>query len=184
LFCSHQITLTQNAGKENDLSSQTVHFGPRRKICGGHFLKNAMNSENLLFVYGTLLSGLSNHHHMTGATCLGEASVQAALFDMGEYPALCVQGAWAQPLGLVLGELYKIETEQWQRLDELEEVDPDSLENSMYLRVPIQVQWRQTERPQAGLITVAAQVYVYNWSLAGRPRIEHGDFRRHWSMRT
>jgi len=50
--------------------------------------------------------------------------------------------------------------------------------------VPIQVQWRQTERPQAGLITVAAQVYVYNWSLAGRPRIEHGDFRRHWSMRT
>ncbi|MEY3938050.1 MAG: Gamma-L-glutamyl-butirosin gamma-glutamyl cyclotransferase, partial [Pseudomonadota bacterium] len=87
-----------------------------------------MNSENLLFVYGTLLSGLSNHHHMAGATCLGEASVQAALFDLGEYPALCVQGAWAQPLGLVMGELYKIETEQWQRLDKLEEVDPDSLE--------------------------------------------------------
>jgi gamma-glutamylcyclotransferase (GGCT)/AIG2-like uncharacterized protein YtfP len=147
-----------------------------------------MNSENLLFVYGTLLSGLSNHHHMAGATCLGEASVQAALFDMGEYPALCVQGAWAQPLGLVLGELYKIENEQWQRLDELEEVDPDSIENSMYLRVPIQVQWRQAELPQERTqertITVAAQVYVYNWSLAGRPRIEHGDFRRHWSMRT
>jgi len=150
----------------------------------GHFLKHTMNSENLLFVYGTLLSGLSNHHHMAGSTFLGEASVQAALFDMGEYPALCVQGALAKPLGLVLGELYKIEAEQWQGLDELEQVDPDSQENSMYLRVPIQVQWRQAERPQEGPITVTAQVYVYNWSLTGRPRIEHGDFRRHWSMRT
>jgi len=150
----------------------------------GHFLKHTMNSENLLFVYGTLLSGLSNHHLMAGSTCLGEASVQAALFDMGEYPALCVQGALAEPRGLVLGELYKIEAEQWQGLDELEQVDPDSRENSMYLRVPIQVQWRQAERPQEGQITVAAQVYVYNWSLSDRPRIEHGDFRRHWSMRT
>jgi gamma-glutamylcyclotransferase (GGCT)/AIG2-like uncharacterized protein YtfP len=134
-----------------------------------------MNSENLLFVYGTLLSGLSNHHHMAGATCLGEAHVQAALFDMGEYPALSVQGAWAQTLGPVRGELYQIEPAQWQALDDLEEVDPDSIENSMYLRVPIQAQWQQPE----GVRTVAAQVYVYNWSLAGRPCIEHGDFRRH-----
>lgn len=141
----------------------------------GHFLKQSMNSENLLFVYGTLLSGLSNHHHMAGATCLGEAHTQAALFDMGEYPALSVQGAWAQTLGPVRGELYQIEPAQWQGLDDLEQVDPVSIENSMYLRVPIQVQWQQPE----GVRTVAAQVYVYNWSLAGRPRIEHGDFRRH-----
>jgi len=134
-----------------------------------------MNSENLLFVYGTLLSGLSNHHHMAGATCLGEAHIHAALFDMGEYPALSVQGKWALPLGPVLGELYQIEPTQWQALDDLEEVDPDSIENSMYVRVPIQVQWQHAEGPQ----TVTAQVYVYNWSLAGRPRIEHGDFRRH-----
>ena len=140
-----------------------------------HFLKQSMNSENLLFVYGTLLSGLSNHHHMAGATFLGEASIQAALFDMGEYPALSVQGAWALPLGPVLGELYKIEAAQWQGLDDLEEVDPESIENSMYLRVPIQVQWHHPEGAQ----TVAAQVYEYNGSLAGRPRIEHGDFRRH-----
>ena len=138
-----------------------------------------MHSENLLFVYGTLLSGLSNHHHMAGATCLGEARIQAALFDMGEYPALSVQGAWALALGPVLGELYKIEPTQWQGLDDLEEVDPESTENSMYLRVPIQVAWQHPE----GLRTVTAQVYVYNWSLAGRPRIEDGDFRRHCLMR-
>ena len=138
-----------------------------------------MHSENLLFVYGTLLSGLSNHHHLAGATYLGEARIQAALFDMGEYPALSLQGAWALPLGPVLGELYKIEPTQWQGLDDLEEVDPESIENSMYLRVPIQVAWQHPE----GLRTVTAQVYVYNWSLAGRPRIEDGDFRRHCLMR-
>ncbi len=141
----------------------------------GHFLKQSMNSENLLFVYGTLLSGLSNHHHMAGATCLGEAHIHAALFDMGDYPALSVQAAWALPLGPVLGELYQIEPAQWQGLDDLEEVDPDSIENSMYLRVPIQVHWHHRE----GVRTLAAQVYVYNWSLKDRPRIEHGDFRRH-----
>jgi len=145
----------------------------------GHFFKPRMHSENLLFVYGTLLSGLSNHHHMAGATCLGEACIQAALFDMGEYPALSVQGAWALALGPVLGELYKIEPTQWQGLDDLEEVDPESIENSMYLRVPIQVAWQHPE----GLRTVTAQVYVYNWSLAGRPRIEDGDFRRYCLMR-
>jgi gamma-glutamylcyclotransferase (GGCT)/AIG2-like uncharacterized protein YtfP len=106
---------------------------------------------------------------------LGEARIQASLFDMGDYPALSVQGAWAQPLGPVLGELYQIEPTQWQALDDLEEVDPDSIENSMYVRVPFQVQWQHAEGPQ----TVTAQVYVYNWSLAGRQRIEHGDFRRH-----
>ena len=141
--------------------------------------KELPHATELLFVYGTLLSGLSNHHHMVGATCLGPAIVQGALFDMGDYPAMLVSGDLSAPLGPVLGELYKIDAPHWPRLDALEAVDPDSIENSMYLRVPIQVQWKHPEGPQ----TVTAQVYVYNWSLAGRPRIDHGDFRRHSSNR-
>jgi hypothetical protein len=34
LFCSHQITLTQNAEKENDLSFELVHFWHKCKRCG------------------------------------------------------------------------------------------------------------------------------------------------------
>jgi gamma-glutamylcyclotransferase (GGCT)/AIG2-like uncharacterized protein YtfP len=136
-----------------------------------------LDENNLLFVYGTLLSGLSNHHHMLGATCLGPASVQGALFDMGEYPALLMAGEMADPLGTVLGELYQIETAHWQRLDQLEEVDPESVENSMYLRVTADVTWFATEKHQG----LRAQVYVYNWSLEGRARIKDGDFRRHIS---
>ena len=137
-------------------------------------------AENeLLFVYGTLLSGLSNHHHMQGATCLGPATMQGALFDLGDYPAMKLLGDRAAPLGTVLGELYKIEVSQWQRLDDLEEVDPESMANSMYLRVTADVTWLATESPQA----VRAQVYVYNWSLKGRPPIKNGDFRRHISLK-
>jgi len=37
LFCSHQITLTQNARKENDLSFEPVHFWRKRKRCKATF---------------------------------------------------------------------------------------------------------------------------------------------------
>lgn len=137
--------------------------------------KLPLAENDLLFVYGTLLSGLSNHHHMQGARCLGPASVQGALFDLGEYPAMVMTGARAEPLETVMGELYQIEASHWQRLDTLEEVDPESIENSMYLRVTSEVTWLASEKLQ----TLRAQVYVYNWSLEGRPRIENGDFRRH-----
>jgi gamma-glutamylcyclotransferase (GGCT)/AIG2-like uncharacterized protein YtfP len=139
--------------------------------------KELPHATELLFVYGTLLSGLSNHHHMVGAACLGPAIVQGALFDMGDYPAMLVSGELSAPLGPVLGELYKIEAPHWPRLDALEAVDPDSIENSMYLRRTAEVTWLAGEA-QA---TVRAQVYIYNWSLVGRPRIEQGDFRRHVS---
>ena len=103
--------------------------------------KELSHATELLFVYGTLLSGLSNHHHMVGATCLGPAIVQGALFDMGDYPAMLVSGELSAPLGPVLGELYKIEAPHWPRLDTLEEVDPHSIENSMYLRQTAEVTW-------------------------------------------
>ena len=135
-------------------------------------------AENeLLFVYGTLLSGLSNHHHMQGARCLGPATMQGALFDLGDYPAMRLIGDSTAPMGTVLGELYQIDASQWQRLDDLEEVDPASVENSMYLRVSADVTWLAADTPQA----LRAQVYVYNWSLEDRHPIEHGDFRRHVS---
>ena len=140
-------------------------------------LNDAPQASDLLFVYGTLLSGLSNHHHMRGAACLGPATVQGALFSLGEYPALLVSGALSAPLVPVAGELYKIEAAHWAHLDALEEVDPHSVENSMYLRQTVAVQWQQGQALQ----WVKAQVYVYNWSLEGRERFAHGDFRRHVS---
>jgi gamma-glutamylcyclotransferase (GGCT)/AIG2-like uncharacterized protein YtfP len=142
-----------------------------------------LDENNLLFVYGTLLSGLSNHHYMAGATCLGPATLPGVLFDLGSYPGLRVTGELAQPLDLVLGELYKIEPSQWAHLDGLEQFDPHSEINSMYLRQWAHVTWLKPDlKPNLkteAATTLRVQVYVYNWPLEGRPRIENGDFRRH-----
>ncbi len=136
-----------------------------------------VNEKNLLFVYGTLLSGLNNHHFMQGATCLGPATLLGALFDLGDYPGLIVAGALALPLAPVMGELYEVEPSQWAHLDALEQFDPQSVSNSMYLRQWAKVTWLKTGAVQSQ----RAQVYVYNWPLTGRSRIENGDFRRHVS---
>ncbi len=138
-----------------------------------------LDENNLLFVYGTLLSGLSNHHYMAGATCLGPAILPGVLFHLGSYPGLRVTGELAQPLDLVLGELYKIEPSQWAHLDGLEQFDPHSESNSMYLRQWAQVTWLKPDLKPDDAPTLRVQVYVYNWPLEGRPRIENGDFRRH-----
>lgn len=138
-----------------------------------------IDENNLLFVYGTLLSGLNNHHFLQGATCLGSATLPGALFDLGDYPGLIVAGALALPLAPVMGELYEVKPAQWAQLDALEQFDPQSMSNSMYLRQWAEVTWLKTGAAQSQ----RAQVYVYNWPLTDRPRIENGDFRRHISTK-
>ena len=53
-----------------------------------------------VFVYGTLMRGLSRHHYMSDGRFEGEASAKGRLISLGEYPAL-LDGA-----GTVRGELY------------------------------------------------------------------------------
>ena len=133
-----------------------------------------------LFVYGTLLAGLRNHHHLKNAQYLGPASVQGALFELGDYPGLILAGHLAMPMGPVLGELYKVEASNWAQLDALEAFDPNAIESSMYLRQFADVTWfKGTET-----VMLQAQTYVYNWPLEGRRRIENGDFRRHLSNKS
>ena len=130
---------------------------------------------DLLFVYGTLLAGLRNHHHLHNAQLLGPASIQGALFDLGNYPGLILAGPLAKPIETVCGELYKIEASNWPQLDALESFDPQAMDQSRYLRQFVDVTWSQGSEN----VIVQVQTYIYNMSLEGRPRIENGDYRRH-----
>ncbi len=74
--------------------------------------------QQLVFVYGTLRQGESNHHFLAGAQLLGmhETQPEYALYDLGAYPAV-IQGH-----NTILGEIYLIDDDTLQALDKLEDV--------------------------------------------------------------
>jgi gamma-glutamylaminecyclotransferase len=74
---------------------------------------------SLIFVYGTLKRGCSNHHYLAGQTLLGEARTAPgfALFDLGGYPGMV---ALPGESGSVSGEVWEVDTDCLERLDALE----------------------------------------------------------------
>ena len=76
-------------------------------------------SVDLVFVYGTLLRGESNHDvWLAAARFIGTDRTEACftLFSLGEYPALVHGGEQSVP-----GEVFEVSPAQLARLDELEE---------------------------------------------------------------
>jgi gamma-glutamylcyclotransferase (GGCT)/AIG2-like uncharacterized protein YtfP len=119
-----------------------------------------------LFIYGSLMRGFDLHHYMTGATFIGEGRIRGTLVNLGRYPGL-VAGR-----GDVRGELYALEDPaQLEALDDLEEYDPERVENSEYVRAERDVQLDDGR-------TCRAWVYVYTRDATGYPAIASGDWRR------
>jgi gamma-glutamylcyclotransferase (GGCT)/AIG2-like uncharacterized protein YtfP len=75
----------------------------------------------LLFFYGTLKRGCSNHRLLAGQTYLGPARTQPGfrLYDLGGYPGIAA--CTGDRLG-VAGEVWKIEPATLTALDEFEGV--------------------------------------------------------------
>lgn len=99
----------------------------------------------LVFVYGTLKRGRSNHRLMRGARLLGTHVTEAVftLLDLGGYPAALARGGTA-----VSGEVYRIPPGLLARLDRLE--------GDEYLRVPVPTPWGE------------AWMYLYRGKRRGR----------------
>lgn len=119
-----------------------------------------------LFVYGTLLRGLSRAQMLRGSGFLGPALAPGQLFDLGTYPALCPGP------GQVVGELYAVDANTLQRIDRVEGFDPRHPEASLYHRVVLPV------RPFFGEMHAAA-TYLYPHDPRPALRIGHGDYRRY-----
>lgn len=70
-----------------------------------------------VFVYGTLLTGQSNHALLHGCTLVRAARTQACfeLVDLGAFPGLVAGGTVA-----VAGEVYAVDETTLARLDRLE----------------------------------------------------------------
>jgi len=80
-------------------------------------------AKTSVFVYGTLKRGQRSHRHMDGQEFLGEAWTRPRyrLYDRGPYP--CLVEDRGRGVG-VHGEVWRVDEEALQRLDEWEGV-PD-----------------------------------------------------------
>ena len=131
---------------------------------------------DLVFFYGTLMAGFDRRRRAgidSKLTYIGRGSIQAALFDLGIYPA-AVPASDSQ----VTGEVYEL-TEPvpaLRALDELEGYRPGDPETSLYTR---------TRTPVAldDGTTADAWTYFYNAPLGRAERIESGDYLEHLKVR-
>jgi gamma-glutamylcyclotransferase (GGCT)/AIG2-like uncharacterized protein YtfP len=132
---------------------------------------------DLVFFYGTLMAGFDRRRQAgieANLKYVGRASIRAALFDLGFYPA-----AVPAPESQVWGELYEIVSDEptvLRALDEIEGHRPGDPERSLYTRA------------QASVIvdddrTLLAWVYFYNAPLGRAERIPSGDYLEHVRVR-
>ena len=115
-----------------------------------------MDSATVIFVYGTLKRGQSNHRFLSGQHFLGTALTQPLyrLFLLEGYPGM-VEGS---PGRAIEGELWGVEPSCLEALDRLE-----GTAEGLYARVPAKL---------AGSLPVqAVQTYLYLRDVTGKPEL-------------
>ncbi len=126
-------------------------------------------SSELGFFYGTLMTGFDRRRRLgmdARMSFRGRGWIQAALFDLGLYPAAVPASdskVWGEVFalddaGTVLGAL-----------DEIEGFRPDDPDTSLYVRRLIPVYLEDGT-------SADAWAYFYNAPLGHAPRIESGDY--------
>jgi gamma-glutamylaminecyclotransferase len=113
--------------------------------------------KQLLFVYGTLKRGCSNHRYLADQEFLGLARTPPGyrLYDLGGYPGIVAQAD--DPNGVV-GEVWAVTDEALQRLDRFEGVH-----EGLYRREPLPLLPPYADR--------AIDAYVSVLPVTGRPDV-------------
>ena len=129
-----------------------------------------------VFFYGTLMAGFDRRRRAgidTRMRFVGRAWIQAALFDLGLFPA-----AVPDPDSRVWGEVYEVDDDPAviARLDEIEGYRASEPDTSLYTRlaVPVSLEDGRVE---------TAWAYFYNAPLGRAERIASGDYLEHLRIR-
>ncbi|QHT46797.1 gamma-glutamylcyclotransferase [Bacillus sp. SB49] len=120
----------------------------------------------LVFVYGSLMTGMENHHVLSQAPLLAkEARVNGRLYEGESYYPLLVEepGAWTY------GELYEVDERDLVSLDALEEYDPET-DKGTFIRKSLPV-WTDSGKEEA-------YVYVASEESLGKP-VASGNWKVH-----
>lgn len=112
---------------------------------------------SLIFVYGTLKRGGSNHHLMGGQQFLGEARTQPGfrLYELGGHPGMIAK---SDDRDGVTGEVWSVDAACLVQLDILE-----GLVEGHYRRVPVKLLPPYTDP--------TIETYLYAQSIDGRSDI-------------
>lgn len=126
-----------------------------------------------VFFYGTLMSPFNRPGRQRITPKLhykGRGSIQAALFDLGIYPAAIP----AEDAGRVWGEIYETTDPQsvLAVLDDIEGYRPSEPDRSLYTRVLVDVTMEDGRVEKAW-------TYFYNAPLGRAERIPSGDYLEH-----
>ena len=116
--------------------------------------------QELVFVYGTLRPGSSNHFRMEEAELQGRAWVLGRLYPLGWYPGLVLDDGGIP----VRGEVYAVEREMLRKLD--------AFEGSEYERLKFPVHLE-------GGNEVRAWLYEFRGDEGGREEIVPADWLQH-----
>jgi len=113
--------------------------------------------NTLLFVYGTLKRGCSNHRYLADQRFLGLARTTPGyrLYDLGGYPGIVAQSADGEG---VVGEVWSVEDETLSELDRFEGVH-----EGLYRREPLPLQPPFAEQK--------IDAYVSVLPVTGRPEV-------------
>jgi gamma-glutamylcyclotransferase (GGCT)/AIG2-like uncharacterized protein YtfP len=121
-----------------------------------------------VFVYGTLLKGMSRSHSLHNTQFIGLGMINASLYDLGAYPGII------ESTDSVFGEIYTIDSITLVALDHIEGYDANYHDGSLYIRKEVDVTLLRDGS------SIKAYTYFYNASdLETYYEIASGDYRRH-----
>lgn len=121
-------------------------------------------ARHRLFVYGSLLSGESDHGLLAGAELLGPARTEPiySLVDLRVYPALIAEGSWE-----VVGELYLVDGKTRMHTDVCKQCP------ILFERAPVRLVGGE----------VAEAYFMSVDKVRGRRRIWNGDWKNRLAAR-
>ncbi len=122
-------------------------------------------SPQLVFVYGTLRRGGSNHFRMAGAEFIAAGTITGRMYRIDWYPGLVLDDAGDE----IHGEVYLVTPEQLSTLDIFEGLSAGEIEGSEYRRVETTVV-RQDSR------TLTAWVWEWLGFTDESQRLTDGDW--------
>jgi gamma-glutamylcyclotransferase (GGCT)/AIG2-like uncharacterized protein YtfP len=141
-------------------------------------LEKRTTEEILLFVYGTLMSGMSNNDLLADSKFIAEVTVESVrLMDLGYFPGM-IEARGELPCERVYGELWEVSKETLDQIDVLEG-HPDLFVRS---KVPVRYKtpsgsWWASRKVQASSVEKKSEL-VYAYFYNGISEIHSGDWRQ------